>query len=100
MNFRGDELMPKLPNNTIKILYIVYRGSTTYKFAFVWEACYEILDSVDGTGSVPHSEAQANYGSPRIHKTLQNQGIKTSLSTVAKIMQEILTFERFFLAFR
>lgn len=92
--------MPKLPNNTIKILYIVYRESTTYKFAFVWEACYEILDSVDGTGSVPHSEAQANYGSPRIHKTLQNQGIKTSLSTVAKIMQEILTFERFFLAFR
>ena len=48
----------------------------------------KFLDSVDGTGSVPHSVAQANYGSPRIHKVLQNQGIETSLSTFAKIMQE------------
>jgi len=35
-----------------------------------------------------HSEVQARYGSPRIFKELRNQGFKTSLNTVARIMRE------------
>jgi len=35
-----------------------------------------------------HSEVKERYGSPRIFRELRNQGFKTSLNTVARIMRE------------